>query len=198
MSKKSNPDKELSEYEELRKRNMADVQSKYSKLLKDLGKEPKAKKPKTIVKEIRPEFYRSYELRKRGKTVNYSENEPRQNDFVAKKDRICVDKNSNVPKSSKYLMTKLIPCPKCDKKFSLKSSLGQHLDQKHSGFRHQCQSCLRSFVLSSDLGKHLIKCKKSNMSNSKPFRSFSHQHFRIHILTARWSRLDQYSTEVRF
>ena len=181
MANSSNPDKELSEYEELRQRNMADVQSKYNKLLKDLGKGPKAKKPKPDQKEIKLEFYRSYELRKRGKTVNYSENE---SDFGAKKDQ-----NSNVPKISKspklsklskILIDKLLQCPKCDKRFNLRFSLGQHLDQNHSGFRHLCKSCLRPFVLQADLAKHLVKCTKSNVSK-RLNRSFSHQRQSSHF-----------------
>ena len=66
------PDNDVSEYEQIRLRNIADVQSKYNQLLKDLGKEPKTKKkyvkrqkPKKTAKATK--FYKTRKIKKQVK-----------------------------------------------------------------------------------------------------------------------------------
>ena len=62
------PDDDVSEYEQLRLQNMADVQCKYNQLLKDLGKDRKPKR-RYLKRQTKPKVTKTYKTRKIDKSV---------------------------------------------------------------------------------------------------------------------------------
>ena len=59
-------------------------------------------------------------------------------------------------------------CELCEKSFSIKGNLNQHMKSVHEGIKdHKCELCGKYFSSKQNLKCHLITCKKMPIEQKK-------------------------------